>query len=204
MMPTTPRGTRSCVTRRPMSVRAPRTTWPIGSGRATISRTASAMERIRSFVRARRSSRPSLICSAPPRATSSALAARIWSQRSISAAAIASSPRFFTWVVAFASTRAASRAASVTWEISAAVSTRPSCHTRGIATVSVCAEGRKCVAQHRQVIAVNRGAGVLITRSLQVGAQRGPLGWPRPRRHRPQNARAPRAHRPRGATSCPP
>src|SRR5215218_2188646 len=91
MIPTTPRGTRTCRRSRPFGRVEPRTTSPTGSGSAATSLTSLAMARTRSGVRVSRSTIASSVPDSLARSTSSALARTISWLRTSSASATASS-----------------------------------------------------------------------------------------------------------------
>src|SRR3954468_8109566 len=116
MAPTTPNGTRTCDTERPLGRTLPRTVWPTGSVSAATSRTASAREAIRFESRRSRSLRAGESPFRSPAARSCSFAARMRSAPASRAEAIASSPRFLIsdfWVASCREARFAAARRSV-------------------------------------------------------------------------------------------
>jgi len=114
MIPITPSGTRIMPTWMPEGRNARSSISPMGSRKAAISRSPSAIAPIVFGVSVRRSTKASSCPAARAAATSSALAARRRASSRRIAAAIASSAAFLRSVPARASMRAAARAASPT------------------------------------------------------------------------------------------
>src|SRR3954449_1568396 len=117
-MPTTPRGTRTWRSCRPLGSVDPRTTSPTGSGSAIRVRSASATPATRPASSRSRSTTDAGVPAASAASTSSALAARTSSTRSTSASAIAARAPCLTSVGRVRSTRAAARARSAAAPIS--------------------------------------------------------------------------------------
>ena len=98
-MPITPKGTRTCFISMPLSMRRPWRTSPTGSERPATWRRPPAIPSMRSALKAKRSSRDSLMPRSRPAFKSASLAARILSVCATRLSAAASKISFFCGVV---------------------------------------------------------------------------------------------------------